>query len=357
MTAIIDLKDLVKSYGKMPAVKGISLSIAEGEFVTILGPSGCGKSTTLRMIGGFELPDSGEIRVGGQEISRLPPNKRSVNMVFQDYALFPHLTVSQNIAFGLEVQGWRRADIKARVQEMLDLVQLGGFADRYPTALSGGQRQRVALARALAPNPPVLLLDEPLGALDAKLRKEMQMELRQLQQRTGKTFILVTHDQEEALEISDTVIVMRGGNVEQQGSPKDLYFRPLNRFVADFVGQMNFLRAEVVKDMSDTTVVIAEGQSVEARKPHPGATATGSGALGIRPEDIRLLAPGEAAPAGLLFEGQVADVVFGGVNLQAKIRYGNELMLVTSRNRSEVVTGETVRMVWPEAACIFYADN
>lgn len=245
---MLDIRDLSKRFGQadsaVTALHQVSFSIAEGEFFTLLGPSGCGKTTLLRMIAGFEPPSSGALVLEGRDIAGLAPNRRPVNTVFQNYALFPHMTVAQNVGFALEAQGRPRAEVAARVQEMLALVQMSHLADRKSGALSGGQQQRVALARALAPKPRILLLDEPLSALDMKLRKEMQVELKRLQRETGLTFIFVTHDQEEALTMSDRIAVMSGGRVQQIATPRDLYDSPANRFVAGFIGESNFLAAE-----------------------------------------------------------------------------------------------------------------
>ena len=236
---------VTKRFGDTLAVDRLDLDIARGAFVTLLGPSGCGKSTSLRMLGGFETPSEGRVLLDGQDVTGLPPYRRDVNMVFQDYALFPHMSVAENVGFGLEMKGAGRAAIAARVAELLDLVQLAELAERTPAQLSGGQRQRIALARALAPDPKVLLLDEPLGALDAKLRQQMQIELKRIQEQTQKTFLFVTHDQEEALTMSDTVVVMNAGRIEQMGSPSELYHKPRGRFVAGFIGDTNLLTCEV----------------------------------------------------------------------------------------------------------------
>ena len=244
--AAIFCRGMTKSYGQVAALDHVSLSIRPNEFFTLLGPSGCGKTTLLRAIAGFTPLDSGEISAYGQRLDGLPPHKRPVNTVFQSYAVFPHMTVAQNIAFGLEMDRWPRRKINARVAEMLNLVQLSGMADRKPEQLSGGQQQRVAVARALAKSPRVLLLDEPLSALDLKLRLGMQLELKRLQRETGITFIFVTHDQREALTMSDRIAVMDHGQVLQVGSPEDIYERPALRFVADFIGEMNFLEAEAL---------------------------------------------------------------------------------------------------------------
>nr|WP_206526650.1 ABC transporter ATP-binding protein [Rhodobacter kunshanensis] len=263
----------------------VSIQIRKGEFFTLLGPSGCGKTTLLRLIAGFEMPTSGTILLDGADITELPPNKRPVNTVFQSYALFPHLTVAENVGFGLTMQGRPRAEVTARVAEMLALVKLEAMAGRKVSQLSGGQQQRVALARALAPQPKVLLLDEPLSALDLKLRKEMQVELKRLQTETGITFIFVTHDQEEALTMSDRIGVMSAGKLQQVGSPKDIYTRPVNRFVASFIGETNFLPATVVPG----GVRLATGDVVEV-----AAQARGDVTLTVRPEQVRIVGAGEA---------------------------------------------------------------
>lgn len=242
---VVHLDRITKRFGDTVALQELDMKIGAGEFVTFLGPSGCGKSTTLRILGGFETPNEGRVILGGQDVTDTPPNRRNVNMVFQDYALFPHMTVAQNIAFGLELKGLGKAAIATKVGELLNFMELGNYGERLPDQLSGGQRQRVALARALAPDPELLLLDEPLGALDAKLRSQLQVELKDIQRRTGKTFFFVTHDQEEALTMSDRVVVMNDGRVEQDGTPEDLYLRPRNRFVAEFVGETNFLDGTV----------------------------------------------------------------------------------------------------------------
>lgn len=241
----IDVQSAVKRYGDFTALKTISLTIADNEFFTLLGPSGCGKTTLLRMIAGFESVTEGAIYLYGEEIENLPPNQRPVNTVFQNYALFPHMTILENVAFGLEMRGKSKSEARSRAGEMLELVQLSQFAARKPSQLSGGQQQRVALARALAPQPKVLLLDEPLSALDLKLRKAMQIELKHLQRETGITFIFVTHDQEEALTMSDRIAVMSAGELQQLGTPTDIYERPRNMFVADFIGETNLLEVSV----------------------------------------------------------------------------------------------------------------
>ena len=245
MSTAIDIRQVVKRYGSATALHGISLEIADNEFFTLLGPSGCGKTTLLRCIAGFEDVTAGEIRLFGQNIAGLEPNQRPVNTVFQQYALFPHMSVIDNVAFGLKMKGIGLSDRRARAGKMLDMVHLSDFADRLPTQLSGGQQQRVALARALAPEPKVLLLDEPLSALDLKLRQAMRVELKSLQEETGITFIFVTHDQEEALTMSDRIAVMSQGHIQQIGTARDIYESPVNRFVADFIGETNLLAVQV----------------------------------------------------------------------------------------------------------------
>ena len=285
----VEVRNVVKVFDQGPAalraLDDVSVQVRQGEFFTLLGPSGCGKTTLLRLIAGFEMPSEGAILLEGADITYLPPNKRPVNTVFQSYALFPHLTVAQNIGFGLEMQGRPKAEVAATVERMLALVKLEPLASRKTSQLSGGQQQRVALARALAPQPRVLLLDEPLSALDLKLRKEMQIELKRLQTETGITFIFVTHDQEEALTMSDRVGVMSAGKLQQVGSPRDIYQHPVNRFVASFIGETNFLAAKRQGD----AMVLAGGYKVDAATM--GAelpVSTQPVILTVRPEQVRL---------------------------------------------------------------------
>jgi ABC-type Fe3+/spermidine/putrescine transport system ATPase subunit len=241
-TPDVELRGVTKRFGPTAAVDGIDLEVRPGEFLSLLGPSGCGKTTTLRLIAGFERPDEGEVRIGGSDVSRVPPYRRDVNTVFQSYALFPHLTVLDNVSYGLKQRGLGRADRRARALEMLELVRLSGLESRKPRQLSGGQQQRVALARALVMHPRVLLLDEPLGALDLKVRKELQIELKRIQEEIGITFVYVTHDQEEALAMSDRVVVMNGGRIEQIGVPREIYDTPATEWIAGFIGDTNFIR-------------------------------------------------------------------------------------------------------------------
>jgi len=251
MSIAIKINNISKSYGSYQALNNISLEIKDNEFFTLLGPSGCGKTTLLRMIAGFETPNAGVIQLHGDDIQSLAAHKRRVNTVFQNYALFPHMSLEQNIAFGLEMIGWGKDRIQARVDEMLNLVHMTQFAKRMPSALSGGQQQRIALARALAPEPKVLLLDEPLSALDLKLRQAMRDELQQLQRNTGITFIFVTHDQEEALAMSDRICILANGDIQQLSTPAEIYENPANKFVADFIGETNFLNVDVINKGKD----------------------------------------------------------------------------------------------------------
>jgi spermidine/putrescine transport system ATP-binding protein len=317
---IVHIDNMTKRFGNVAAVDRLDLKIRAGEFVTFLGPSGCGKTTTLRVLGGFEMPTEGRIILDGADVTRLPPNRRNVNMVFQDYALFPHMTVGQNIAFGLELKGKTRADIDDRTEELLDFLQLGGFRDRTPDQLSGGQRQRVALARALAPDPKLLLLDEPLGALDAKLRGQVQVELKDIQKRTGKTFVFVTHDQEEALTMSDRIIVMNRGKVEQDGTPEDLYFRPQSRFVAEFIGDTNLIGG-TVRGMENGAVLI-DWNGIHIRgaahghRPAEGSEVTAS----LRLENV-LCHPQKPTDKKTI-EGRIVNRLFKGSRTSVDIRVG-----------------------------------
>ena len=287
----VEARRIAKHFGQgdtvVRALDDVSVEIAQGEFFTLLGPSGCGKTTLLRMIAGFESPTSGQILLEGQDITLLPPNKRPVNTVFQSYALFPHLTVRQNIGFGLEMQGRPAAEVKETTARMLALVKLEALADRKIGQMSGGQQQRVALARALAPKPKLLLLDEPLSALDLKLRKEMQIELKRLQLETGITFIFVTHDQEEALTMSDRIAVLNAGKIQQVGSARDIYNHPVNRFVASFIGESNFLPATIAAGK----VTLKAGGQVDAA----GAEGkTGEITVAVRPEQVRIVGSDDA---------------------------------------------------------------
>ncbi|MCB8877302.1 ABC transporter ATP-binding protein [Acidisoma silvae] len=322
---LIEVVGVEKIFGDVAtghrALEAINILIEEKEFFTLLGPSGCGKTTLLRMIAGFEHPTTGEIWLQGKDVASLPPRERPVNMVFQNYALFPHLTVSQNVAFGLEMLRWKKADITARVQETLSLVKLAHFANRKPAQLSGGQQQRVALARALAPRPQVLLLDEPLSALDLKLRKEMQFELKRLQRETGITFILVTHDQEEALAMSDRIAVMNTGRVQQIGTPEEIYDHPTNRFVADFIGEANLIPGESLGRRADAIIAVRPEKIEIAR---PGVTPRISGVVDV---------------ATFLGSDTLMEITIPGGRLRARIR-----------GAAKLPQGTEVGLVWETEA-------
>lgn len=290
----VELSDVTKAFGKVIAVEELSLAIKDGEFFSLLGPSGCGKTTTLRMIAGFEDPTLGEVIINNQSMTGIPPYRRPVNTVFQNYALFPHMTVYQNVAFGLEMKKVGKSQIKRQVPEVLELVQLQGMEERKPKQLSGGQQQRVALARALVNKPKVLLLDEPLGALDLKLRKAMQLELKQIQNEVGITFVYVTHDQEEALTMSDRIAVMNDGVIKQVGAPREIYEHPKNRFVADFIGETNFLPATVAEVGEFTTVEIDDVPLMGTNDGRPVMQGQRV-SLAIRPEKINLYPTGEVS--------------------------------------------------------------
>ena len=301
MTAAVEIAGITKRFGDVVAVDNIDLTIADGEFFALLGPSGCGKTTTLRMIAGLEFPTQGSLKIFGDEVGTLPPNKRPVNTVFQNYALFPHLNALDNVAFGLKMQGVNKSTAYSRALETIDLVQLTGMDARKPSELSGGQQQRVALARALVNQPKVLLLDEPLGALDLKLRQEMQGELKNLQQNLGVSFVFVTHDQEEALTMSDRMAVMNEGKLLQVGTPEEIYEHPANRFVADFIGQTNLLEGRVV---DAETVCLSNGARVTGFSDHPVGTEV---AVSVRPERVRLGPRGESQSSQTTVDGTAVD--------------------------------------------------
>ncbi|WNJ88096.1 ABC transporter ATP-binding protein [Bosea sp. 685] len=322
---IVAISDVSKRYSgaAQPALAGVSLDIRRNEFFTLLGPSGCGKTTLLRLIAGFGMPDSGQISLDGKLLGQTPPNLRPINTVFQSYALFPHMSVAENVGFGLEMLGRPRETVRSRVAEMLRLVRLEGMGERRPAQLSGGQQQRVALARALAPAPKVLLLDEPLSALDLKLRREMQIELKRLQTETGITFVFVTHDQEEALAMSDRLAVMRDGVVMQVGSPENLYDRPANLFVAEFIGEANFWNATCLeRSGAGGRFAIGTSEAVMHVAEAQGLTEGAKAVLVVRPERITL----GAAEPGLL-HGTVETAVYRGSDLvvHAALAGGGEL--------------------------------
>jgi spermidine/putrescine transport system ATP-binding protein len=348
----VRLVDVTKKFGDQVAVDQINLEVEDGEFFSLLGPSGCGKTTTLRMIGGFEQPTSGLIELQGQDVTWLPPFKRNVNTVFQNYALFPHLSIFENVAFGLRRKGVKGNEVKSRVAEMLRLVELPGFENRKPTQISGGQAQRVALARALINRPAVLLLDEPLGALDLKLRKQMQVELKRIQQEVGITFIYVTHDQEEAMTMSDRIAVMNLGHYEQLGDPEVLYERPMTRFVAGFLGVSNLLPASIVgRDGAYATAKLTGDATIRV----PSALVDGHEhvSIGVRPEKIRLSEPSADSPGGHnRLGGVVRDASYLGVSTQYLIESRGGALTVYEQNveratRAELwARGDEVQMTW-----------
>ena len=313
----IELSKLTKQFEELTAVDGIDLHIPGGEFFSLLGPSGCGKTTTLRMIAGFERPTSGEIFLDGTDVAYTPPHQRNVNTVFQNYALFPHLNVCDNIAYGLKRAKRPKAEIRERVGKALELVQLPGYEGRQPSQLSGGQQQRVALARALVLNPAVLLLDEPLGALDAKLRKTLQIELKSLQQEVGITFLYVTHDQEEALTMSDRLAVMNGGHIEQVGAPQDVYEDPETLYVADFLGVSNLMEATIVSSGTSACQVALDGYELQTRGTD--RDVTGEAKIVIRPERIELEAHGSPSGPNRI-PAMVERVIYVGSAIQVIVR-------------------------------------
>ncbi|WP_372735016.1 ABC transporter ATP-binding protein [Nocardioides sp.] len=343
------LQGVTKRFASFLAVDDLDLEVPSGSFFALLGPSGCGKTTTLRMVAGLEEPTSGTILLGGEDISHLKPYRRPVNTVFQSYALFPHMTIFENVAFGLRRTGVK--DVKAQVGEMLELVELAEYAARKPTQLSGGQQQRVALARALINRPKVLLLDEPLGALDLKLRRQMQIELKRIQTEVGITFVHVTHDQEEAMTMADTVAVMNGGLIEQMGAPMDLYEHPRTTFVANFLGQSNLIRGTVTGREGKEVDVDVEGTRLRAPAAG-GQDSVGEVWLGIRPEKVFLAAAGteDGARSNVLGGGVISDVSFIGVSTQylARMPWGQELMVFEQNTgaRQNFRVGDTVDLHW-----------
>jgi spermidine/putrescine transport system ATP-binding protein len=332
--ADIHLERVTKRFGEMVAVDDLTLSIERGAFYALLGPSGCGKTTTLRMIGGFEDPSEGVVYLGGQAVTDLPPYRREVNTVFQSYALFPHLSVERNVAFGLERRKVSKSDVKRRVAETLDMVQLGPLAKRRPAQLSGGQQQRVALARALVNRPRALLLDEPLGALDLRLRKQLQLELKRIQQDVGITFVHVTHDQEEAMSMADTIAVMNKGKIEQAGSAEDLYERPNTAFVANFLGVSNLVDGKVLERNSDIATVETEDGRIHVPCERMSEGAGDAVRVGVRPEKIELVPAAAGVPQGRnALRGTVSVASFLGVSIQYVVTApGGEELVVFAPN-------------------------
>lgn len=340
---IVSLVNVVKAFGDNVVVKNLNLTIEQGEFLTLLGPSGCGKTTTLRMIAGFETASSGIISINGDRIEDKEPFERNVNTVFQNYALFPHMTVAQNVAYGLNLKKIPKEEIKKRVKEMLKLVQLEGFENRKPGQMSGGQKQRVAIARALINRPQVLLLDEPLGALDLKLRKQMQVELKRLQRKLKITFVYVTHDQEEAMTMSDRIAIMHNGELEQIGTPTEIYETPKTKFVAGFIGESNIFDCTVEKIEKDTILAKTENGSLttEGEDFQVGDFMYAS----IRPEDTKY---SKTPVEGFRLTGIVKDVIYIGQTIKTLIQMpnGSEVKIVRLKNDEDIKEGDKVYIYW-----------
>lgn len=366
----IEFKNVTKLYGDIRAVDGVSLTIERGSFFSFLGPSGCGKTTSLRMVAGFEQPTQGDIYIGGQSVVGIPPYRRPVNMVFQHYALFPHMSVEENIGYGLRQRSPRpsKSEIDRQIDEMLEMVQMSGFRSRRTWEMSGGQQQRVALARALINRPTVLLLDEPLAALDRKLRRDMQIELQTLQRDVGITFILVTHDQEEALSMSDRICILRDGKIVQLGTPQDLYDRPVNRYVADFVGKTNFISGDVSSANASTVRVISsKGQEFSARSPvgTQSFDIGGHANIAIRPELI-VISPNTLSASGMntdvAISGRVKNQIFLGEHTEYLVEtdaIGDVLILSPKRTESKggrVAPGDTVTIGWKNESALALVD-
>ena len=343
----LKLTTLTKTFGDFTAVDDLSLTIPEGSFFALLGPSGCGKTTTLRMIAGLDEPTKGSISIGATDITNTRPYQRPVNTVFQNYALFPHLTIFENVAFGLRRRGIK--DVKQEVERVLKLVELPHLAERKPAQLSGGQQQRIALARAIVNKPALLLLDEPLGALDLKLRRQMQIELKWIQTQVGLTFVHVTHDQEEAMTMADTIAVMNEGRIEQMGTPEDLYESPKTSFVANFLGQSNLVRGQIVDNDGENNVVEVGGQKIALPKNRT-FTNSKSVLFGIRPEKIDIDLENEPGNGNILRGGKVVDVSFVGVSTQYQVEmpWSQELMVFEQNDGTTPMLelGDLVRLQW-----------
>lgn len=352
----VRLQNVIKQFGGWTAVDNISLSIKGGEFFSLLGPSGCGKSTTLSMIGGFETPTSGAIYLDGDDVSAQPAYKRDVNTVFQSYALFPHLDIFENVAFGLRRKGVPRAEVNSRVNEILELVALTSFAKRKPGQLSGGQAQRVALARALVNKPKLLLLDEPLGALDLKLRKQMQFELKRIQSEVGITFLFVTHDQEEAMSMSDRLAVMSQGRIEQVGTPAEVYDHPETEFVASFLGASNLIPGILVERGEAVSAIrLEDGEVVKVSTNSLKNVAGEKVKIGVRPEKFHIIQTGETEPSGWnVIEADVGASVYLGVSRQYMMESQSKRSLSVyaqnaGQHNADIAEGETVRLSWNPA--------
>ncbi len=356
----ITLTSVTKQFGDTVAVDDVSLQVEDGEFFSLLGPSGCGKTTTLRIIGGFVYPTTGEVHINGEIMAEIPPYRRPVNTVFQNYALFPHKTVAQNIAFGLQMQKVPKSEIADAVERSLDLIQLPGYGDRKPSELSGGERQRVALARALINEPTILLLDEPLSALDLKLRKQMQLELKALQRKVGITFVYVTHDQGEALALSDRIAVMNDGEVLQIGTPSEIYDSPQSRFVADFIGTSNFLEGTLI---SENEIALTTTRPTKiVCKPTSDIPLNTSVTVAVRPERINLTATATSDTMNLL-RGTIQDESYLGTTLQYTVQTAYPTPLIAhqqnigTKDTHRFQRGDTVYLQWtPENAIVLKTD-
>ena len=352
--SFLTLQSVSKSFGVNTVVREFDLGVRKGEFVSFLGPSGCGKTTVLRMVAGFETPTSGAINIDGEDVTRVPANRRRIGMVFQAYALFPNLNVFENVAFGLKINGMDKAAVDKRVKEMLDMIALGHLADRYPYQMSGGQQQRVALARALAPQPRVLLLDEPLSALDAKIRVSLREDIRKIQRELGITTVFVTHDQEEALSISDRVIVMNKGRADQIGAPAEIYNRPRTRFVAEFVGTLNTFEARVA-DAENNRLTLA-GRDIALPSSSGAALKTGETVtLALRPEAFHLDAQ---QPDDVVLEGRVQYFGFHGSIIRAKVAIEDRTVSIDMFNKANFTmpsVGDTIRLSFSPADALILA--
>ena len=353
MESMLVLKNLVKRYQSFYAVDNVSFELPEGEFLTLLGPSGSGKTTTLKMVAGLEVPTSGEIWVNGKDITELPPNKRGLGMVFQNYALFPHLKVAENIEFPLKMQTkMHTSERKARVAEFLELVQLKDYGDRYPSHLSGGQKQRIALARAMVAQPPIVLMDEPLGALDKKLRKDMQLEIKRIQQKLKITTIYVTHDQEEALTMSDRIAIYNHGKIEQIARPKEVYEHPVNSFVADFIGESNFLPVEIVETRNNEAVLKVKSESASLLKQKVTGSVPDNHdiKLVIRPEKVLI---GVDLNCQKKVEAEVTDVIYLGEMVRYIVLVDKKYQFIAKQQTVEVsdafTVGQKVQLGWDDS--------
>jgi spermidine/putrescine ABC transporter ATP-binding subunit len=350
--AQVEVQSLAKHFGQVKAVDDVTFSAEPGSFVTLLGPSGSGKTTTLNIIAGFESPTAGEVLLGSDSITSIPTYKRNIGMVFQNYALFPHMTVASNIAYPLQMRRVGKSQIDQMVADALQMVQLGGFEERYPKQLSGGQQQRVAIARALVFNPPLLLMDEPLGALDKKLREQMQIEIKRIQNQTGITVIYVTHDQEEALVMSDQIIILNNGRLQQMGSPTEIYDKPQNRFVADFIGETNLFEAQIRKDNNHFIVELSDFDT-QFDAPAEAVLIPGNMTISIRPEMLWLENKTEGRPG---IEGQIEELIYIGESTKYIVKVFNKQVVIRQPKRTDTgtfVKGDRVTIQFSIADMVF----